>query len=144
MPDSKTVSLLDRAMADRSLSETALSMFSDEVHIDLAAFLIQQAVEKCVKYIAEQRGIEYSYQHFLSVFLRETKMPDVEELVAPFADTLDVWQSKTRYGKYILSTKSKVEAAIAMFDKLAKIAEGCQPNKSTVAEESQRYDWPKR
>jgi len=130
----KSVSLLDRACSDLRAAKILLGAFADEADLDTAAYHVQQCVEKCAKYIANQRGLEYSYQHKLSVFFHDVKMPDIKAIIGDNISLLDEWENKTRYAKYTLSEKREIDSLIGVCERLVSIAQNETPKSVSIAD----------
>lgn len=122
--------LLNRADADIKLAEFAISPegnpTNDENMIDLAAFHVQQAIEKTLKYILQteagmaegQRG--YKTHDLVSLItMVETKtefvVPDDLKIIA---SDVSNWEASSRYGGSYSGTLNEIRYAIGLYKEL--------------------------
>lgn len=72
----------------------------DEDQLNIAGYLLQQAVELAMKYLIEQNGIEFPKTHDIDQLIRMANANDVDLLVSEYlddhAETLSLWEAKSR------------------------------------------------
>jgi HEPN domain-containing protein len=101
----KKVDLLQRAEADLKMSEIALSQaVSDEMFLDIAAYHLQQCIEKTLKYVLAQNGIEFKKTHEIDELCEQF---DEDHLIYPSwvydnHAVLNKYATTTRYGESIV------------------------------------------
>ncbi len=94
--------------------------FPDEYAVSLAAYHIQQAIEKSLKGLILIFGETPPFTHDIAKLeLRCRQLgADVPEQLEDIADTLTLWESKSRYDPYAVFSGSKYAKAKAVFEKL--------------------------
>ena len=107
----RKISLLDRAKADLQSAQLILSQNShDELLLDIAAYHVQQGIEKLVKFTLASNGVQYKQTHDMFILLEQLEDADIE--IMPWleenADTLNSYATKTRYGSDIVATRKKI------------------------------------
>ena len=111
------ITLLDRAKADLQNVRLILSHdSSDELFLDIAAYHIQQGVEKLVKFSLSANGVRPKPTHDILVLIEQLEMAGVEVLpwLRENADTLNAYATKTRYGSNIVAVKTKITQLLGL------------------------------
>lgn len=117
-------SLLARARADAEISKILLTdkgnPTHDEMITDQAAYHVQQAIEKALKYQTEMFGMEYKKIHNLAGLI-----PPLEAAGFPVSDELKSkayiisnWEASSRYADDFFSVKSDIEDALRLYEEL--------------------------
>ena len=108
MKEKKT--LLQRARVDIEITKENIQKKDDEIYIDIAAYHIQQAIEKILKYLIEMEGESYRKTHDISIL-----WGDVDELglsppewIWENRDKLNRYQTETRYGDDIVASRREI------------------------------------
>jgi len=110
----------------KTLAESAAS---DELHLDVAAYHIQQAVEKAVKFDMQMSGIKYNNTHDMDLLWNTAANGGVvlPSWIYDNIDILNSYATKTRYGYDIVSSLRKisqlVEFAQSYISALAPVTE---------------------
>ena len=107
----KKVTLYDRAKVDLQTVRLILAQNgSDELFIDVAAYHVQQGIEKLVKFALSINGIKYKQTHDMAAL--HEQLEDAEIKIFPWlsenTDTLNSYATKTRYGSDIIATAKKI------------------------------------
>lgn len=107
---------------------------SDDMGLQLLAYHAQQAVEKALKYAYSHLGKRTPKTHDIRALLEG--LSDVEEfsnspLIADLtlrADTLTMWEEKTRYPNDYMATRKSVEEMVPYIEELIAFIEAfCAP-----------------
>ena len=73
----------------------------DEDQLNIAGYLLQQAVELAMKYLLEQNGIEFPQTHDIDQLIRIARAHDIDLYVSEYlddhAEMLSLWEAKSRY-----------------------------------------------
>ena len=86
----RNYSLLDRAKKDVWNARLVFKHWDgDELSYDIAAYHVQQAIEKSMKYVLSQNKVEFKKQHD-AVFLKEQFEDNNIDLPVWFAPNMDV------------------------------------------------------
>ena len=117
MKTNEKIDLLRRAGSDLWNVNLIMSHeISDPVHYDTAAYHVQQATEKVMKYVLQQNGIEFLWTHDISELVEqmiENKI-DVPNWISEVAGLLTGYESKTRYLNTLVASKAKLEELIPL------------------------------
>ena len=113
-------SWLDIAERDLTLAEDIMNYryLTDDWYISQAAYHIQQAVEKIIKYQMEQRGIEYKKTHLIGQLIEQIEESNqADKIIVPeyFDDNSEMissWEAQTRYPGGLKTKLNKVNNAI--------------------------------
>jgi HEPN domain-containing protein len=132
------VTLLDRAKLDLESCTMFLEKAeSDELFQDLAAYHIQQAVEKALKFWLSMLGVHYPKTHDVLVLI--DKLEGVKQAIPEWlyknGDLLNEYATKTRYSASIIGTKNKIREIHGSTVELIKRLE---PEKIIHPEEAKR------
>lgn len=106
------ITLLDRAESDVRVCEHILSALqTDELMKDIAAYHIQQAVEKALKYWLSTIGIEYPRTHDINalIALLETERQTIPNWLYDGSDLLNRYATSSRYGESVVAVQRKIE-----------------------------------
>ena len=121
--------LLERANADILLAQYAISKegnpANDEYMIDMAAYHVQQAIEKTLKYILrtkagideETKGYKTHDIAYLIAWIEEKTLP-IPDGLKSMDDVITEWESASRYGNSYISTVADIKEAIRLYFKL--------------------------
>jgi len=91
------ISLYDRAVGDYKLGKRALAdAYEDEVLCDLAGYLLQQSIEKLLKFQIELQGDEFDFTHSISKLIDQVKN-EVPDWIVTNREKLTSYNTKTRY-----------------------------------------------
>jgi len=106
------ITLLDRAKKDLKNSMLILKNADDEVDYDVAAYLLQQTVEKIIKFELSLTGDSYPLTHDIEKLLEawEKKAQVIPDWLWDNALTLTNYATKTRYGKQLVATRRRLES----------------------------------
>lgn len=105
--------MLGRSNVVLEISQNCLKHITeDDAYMDMACFNAQQALELLLKHIIECNGIQAPKTHDIDdlIIYAETagfKYSRVDELKG-IADTISKWETKSRYGSGIVTTKEKL------------------------------------
>jgi HEPN domain-containing protein len=114
--------MIKRAEDDMYVCKKVEPDFPDEAAARAASYHVQQAVEKLLKAYILFYGEEPPYRHDISelcgicVNLGAELPNEINEI----ADTLTLWESKTRYDPYVSFSVEKYKKACAAYDILYK------------------------
>ena len=103
--------LLTRAEVDLGNIQPNIDrMTENEFYLDAAAYHIQQAVEKIMKYVLAQNGIKFPYTHKILELCEafDSNGIDYPEWIYKDASLLTEYAEKTRYGDSLVGNKRKV------------------------------------
>ena len=107
----KNYSLLDRAKKDAWNARLVFAHWDgDELSYDIAAYHVQQAVEKSMKYVLSQNKVVFKKQHD-AAFLKEQfegNSIGLPEWFVPNMDTLDKFVTQARYGTDLVGARAKI------------------------------------
>ena len=118
----RKVSLLDRAEADLQSAHLILSQNGhDELLLDIAAYHVQQGIEKLMKFALASNGVQYKQTHDMFILLEQLEDAGIETLqwLEENADTLNSYATKTRYGSDIIATRKKIMHLLELADNYA-------------------------
>jgi len=123
MPGNK--SLLDAAKADMKASHAILSLYDDDLSINLAAYHIQQAVEKSLKFRINMLGESFPQTHNIGhlIDVLEKLNETLPDWLLFEARRLTEFEAQSRYILDFLASKKEVlglltatEGLIASFE----------------------------
>ena len=122
------ISLLDRAKADlKAAKHNMLLGESDEVVMDISAYLCSQCAEKVAKYTITLEGNKYVADHRTDMYLQDLNNPDLRVLIEEASFRLDAWFTTICYARAIKSSKKAVEEVIVVCEKLIALADKLTP-----------------
>lgn len=100
------IGMIELARGDLRQASRALDD-NDDVSINIAAWHIQQCIEKWLKHQINLHGQRYTRTHSIEILVEEAEDAGVvvPEIVETYAPLLTVWASKARYPGEVLSTK---------------------------------------
>lgn len=108
--------LLQKSSKDSSMSFIIFNKAKSDWHYDrdIALYLLQQAIEKCLKALLIIENVSYKKSHDISYLLRCVKhqLPNIESIIK-YADEINTWEASTRYCFYELEDES-IFYAVAM------------------------------
>lgn len=117
-------SLLERAEADIHIAKLLLSPLgnptNDEMITEQAAYHIQQAIEKAMKYQTERLGIPYKKIHNLSGLIADLEMNHfiVSVELKSKAYMISDWEASSRYNDDFFVLKKDLEDGIRLYEEL--------------------------
>lgn len=92
----------------------------DEDQLNIAGYLLQQAVELAIKYQLEQYGIEYPKTHDIDQLIRLARADDIDLLLTEYlydhAEMLSLWEAKSRYVLGYAIEARKIERTLEEVD----------------------------
>lgn len=115
--------LTDHVRVDIGMAEFALSQ-ADDGYVRQAAFCVQQAIEKSIKQVYVECGIDYRHTHSINSLLRNLPAnqrylsEESIEAVYECSDTLEKWELVTRYGEDYVASRRRVEMILSLAKKL--------------------------
>lgn len=94
--------------------------FPDEFAVRASVYHLQQAIEKMLKAIILFHGETPSFTHDIYNLAEHCKKLDesFSDKMEDVADTLTLWESKSRYDPYIAFNKNKYEKAKELYGEL--------------------------
>ncbi len=143
--------LLSKADADIRVAELLISPqgnpTNDENIIDLAAFHVQQAIEKTLKHVLQtEAGISEGYKGYKTHDLVSliTMVENKTEFVVPdalknIASDVSSWEASSRYGGSYTGTLNEIRQAIDLFKELREEVEN-RDSDSVGNEEYEKSD----
>ena len=105
------IDLLTRAKWDLEASQAMLSMpDASEKFLDISAYHLQQSIEKTMKYVLAQNGIEFLKTHDIERLCKqfldnELELPD---WIFDNATLLTNYATQTRYGDAVLGVRKRI------------------------------------
>jgi len=133
MPNSKKITLLDRAKVDLGTAKIILPQVAvDDAYIDICAYHCQQCVEKVAKHMITLQGDSYTPDHRIDKYLIDLKDCEIKSLIESVTIDIDKWATHARYRNSILSSKSEVNTVINLCEKLIELAEKELPKPITI------------
>ena len=105
--------LINLAEFDFKTCEAIEAHFPDEFAVRTAAYHLQQAVEKILKAVILFHGENPAFTHDIGRFADHCGKLGVslDDELENVADTLTLWESKSRYDPYITFTQKKYDMA---------------------------------
>ena len=112
----KKIDLLRRAAADLAQIQPNLDNTSDEVFLDIAAYHLQQLVEKTLKYYMAQHNIEFKKTHDFLVLCNQLDECGIEypSWIYDNAETLTKYAEKTRNGEDLVGNRRKIKELLIL------------------------------
>ncbi|MGN1098245.1 MAG: HEPN domain-containing protein [Clostridia bacterium] len=113
--------LLNRAEADITIARLLLSPAgnptNDEMITDQAAYHVQQAIEKALKYQTELLGIPYKKTHNLIGLIVELENNgfSVSDELKRKAFIISDWEASSRYNDNFFASRNDISEAIALY-----------------------------
>lgn len=95
----------------------------DEALISVCCYLLQQAVEKCLKCAVELKGGKQPWGHDIDELYQkyiESGWESIPEL-AELADTLTIWEDKSRYNVNFGADINKMQKAVDVYLRLEEV-----------------------
>ena len=127
----RKVTLFDRAKADLQSARLILSQDTqDDLFIDIAAYHVQQGIEKLVKFSLSTYGVKYSQTHDMSILYEqlENETTNPPSWIYDNIDVLNSYATNTRYGTNVVATIKKIEQLLEYAE---KYQESLQPQTFT-------------
>lgn len=123
----KEDTLLLRAEKDIWVAETIFNVLTgDECEVNFIAYHLQQALEKCLKFQLEIKGVPYPFTHEISKLWKadgEVKESLTGELREE-SETISNWESQGRYIKgYLVSMKDAKNMLKLIKEHVVKVRE---------------------
>lgn len=117
------IELLNRAEEDYKICKQLEPCLPDEFAVRGCVYHIQQANEKVLKAYLCVNGIQPPFSHDIG---RLVGMAEQENLEIPMetrrvANTLTLWESKSRYDPYIYFSKDEYDFAKFSYEKICKM-----------------------
>ncbi|MDR1664019.1 MAG: HEPN domain-containing protein [Clostridiales bacterium] len=115
-------SLLDGAKADLNVSRVILSAYDDDLSVNLAAYHVQQAVEKALKFRINMLGEIYPLTHNIEHLTDKLlKLGDpVPDWLLIEANRITEYENKARYVLGFVTSKNKISSLITLTEELIK------------------------
>ena len=119
--------LLSRSESDIAIAKLLLSPegnpTNDEMITDQAAYHVQQAIEKALKYKTEMLGIAYRKTHNLVGLISDLEQNGfvVDDTLKSKAAEISGWEAASRYNDDFKAVKSEIESAIEIYENLKEI-----------------------
>ena len=113
----KKVSLLKRAWVDKELVVFNLKQTSmDEVFIDMAAYHLQQFVEKMLKFVLNEHGIVFKKTHEIDTLLSQFDDSGIAypDWIFVHARTLTDYATQIRFGDDFVGSKCRVSELLEL------------------------------
>ena len=107
----KSITLLDRASADLANVNFILSNHhADELQLDIAAYHIQQTIEKTVKFYLQSNGIVFEKTHDMDKLWTQCEKAELPlpKWIYDNIDILNTYATQTRYGADTVSSLRKI------------------------------------
>jgi HEPN domain-containing protein len=118
--------LLRRAKNDLWTANLILAQeLTDEFQLDVAAYHVQQTVEKLMKYEMNEAGIRFMHVHEADLLFEQMQAEGLSPpaWIMEYSETLNNYATKTRYGTNLVTAKQKLlllkTEAAAYFEHLA-------------------------
>ena len=118
----KKYDLLQRAYMDLTLAQMIVSQpLSDELHLDMAAYHTQQALEKTMKYKIDSVGETFPFVHEIDVLYSRMEELGLNppEWIWDNYTVFNNYATKTRYGENLVAVKR------GLLELLAKVEAYC-------------------
>lgn len=115
--------MLDRAEEDYKICKQLETCLPDEFAVRGCVYHIQQANEKALKAYLSLNGIQPPFSHDIGrlVSMAQNDNLDIPEETIRIANTLTLWESKSRYDPYIFFNKDEYSDAKTSYQKLAEL-----------------------
>lgn len=115
---------IDRARADLKSAAASVRQGSsfDELYADIAAYHLQQCVEKCIKAILEARHVEYPKTHNIMILQSLATDTMIDSILGPYASVFTTWEATTRYAGEVLPKTLDLSMFVEIAESLYKYA----------------------
>ena len=116
------VSLLDRALGDLKNARNIVKQYlSDEVQLDIAAYHVQQGIEKSLKYFMAGKKIEFKKTHEIKILLDQLDKVGIEypEWLYLNEATITSFAEETRFGEPSKATQRKLLELLELAEQFA-------------------------
>ncbi|WP_294101791.1 HEPN domain-containing protein [uncultured Ruminococcus sp.] len=132
--------MLDRAEEDYKICKQLEICLPDEFAVRGCVYHIQQANEKALKAYLSINGIQPPFSHDIGrlVSTAQHYSLNVPAETIRIANTLTLWESKSRYDPYIFFNKDEYSDAKTSYQKLAELIKS--EMKTYLTEEKQDED----
>ena len=113
----KKITLYDRAKADLMSARLILSQNEqDELFTDIAAYHVQQGIEKLVKFVLAANGVKHKNTHDMAILHEQLEDADIKapSWIGANIDVLNSYATKTRYGTNIVATTKKITQLLGL------------------------------
>lgn len=111
--------MLDLAISDYNAAiilYNNIKEITDDNIVNLACYHLEQAVEKAIKFVLENNGLEFPKSHNIESLISFAEANDVDlylnDYIIDHAEMLSSWEAKTRYVLDYLVDIKKLEATI--------------------------------
>jgi len=105
------IDLLTRASFDLEVSIELLALpKADEKFLDIAAYHLQQCIEKVMKYTLAQHGVKFERTHDIEILCRQFIDAKIElpDWIFDNATLLTNYATQTRYGDSVLGVRRRL------------------------------------
>lgn len=111
-----TVNLLRRAKGDLTTAQRNIDHWSDEVELDIAAYHLQQAVEKMLKFKLTLHGISWEFTHDIDKLLDifDANSIPYPDWIGNYSITITQFATHTRYGKNLVASKRVLDKLLPL------------------------------
>jgi len=115
-------SLLQRARIDLVLAGENIQKTDDELYLDIAAYHLQQGVEKLLKYQIEHYGEVYRKTHDIGLLWGDAEELGLNppEWVWVNRVQLNRYQSETRYGDSIVASRREIREFLVLAEQYSE------------------------
>lgn len=105
--------LLRLAEIDLKVARNILGI-TDELSVNIAAYHVQQFIEKWLKYNINLKGCKYSKTHVAAILISEAEAAGVQVpmFITDMSFSLDAWATQSRYNSDLLTTRRVVLSVI--------------------------------
>ena len=110
------IDLLRRVYADICQIKPNLDNLSDDVFLDVAAYHLQQAVEKLVKYVMSQNNVIFNKTHDILELCQQMDDNSISypDWVYNNAKILTNYATKVRFGEDLVGNRRKIEELLEL------------------------------
>lgn len=110
--------LFEISKADARVARLTLSMVTDELSINIAAYHTQQAIEKMMKFTLNLSGFTYPSTHNLSLLIDYATENGITfpSWIADITFLLNAWATQTRYNASFTAAKRDVEKILTAYE----------------------------
>ena len=126
------ISLLRRAKGDLATCKRNLAHWVDEVEIDIAAYHLQQALEKMLKFKLALQGIPWQFTHDISQLLDhfDTHKISYPHWVDDYSITITQFATMTRYGKNLVASTRVLNKIVPLVEEYLQLLEKEENNET--------------
>lgn len=137
--------LLKRAWADMEQIQPNLDRDDDEIFLDVAAYHLQQAIEKMLKFEINSVGQQFRWTHSILELCNQADEYSISypEWVYQNAETLTSYAEKTRYGKDLVGNRRKITELLVLTRKWYENIKQRQLEQQKTLEKSSVFIKPK-